>query len=118
MPILHQKLNRCPQYWKDPGAINRAGLVENIGTDRFLAILSVIVQAAFSFQGMELVAMSVADQLVQGLTISDHLPSAASETENPRRNIAKAVRRVFYRIMIFYVSWSILCVHEHVANVL
>jgi amino acid transporter len=29
--------------------------------------------------------------------------SAASETENPRRNISKAVRRVFWRIIIFYV---------------
>ena len=28
-------------------------------TDRFLGILSVFVQAAFSFQGMELVAMYV-----------------------------------------------------------
>jgi amino acid transporter len=73
------------RYWKHPGAINRAGLVSNINTDRFLAILSVIVQASFSFQGMELVAI------------------AASETESPRRNIAKAVRRVFYRITIFYV---------------
>ena len=47
------------QYWKNPGAIARAGLVDDIGTDRFLAILSVIVQAAFSLQGMELVAMCV-----------------------------------------------------------
>ncbi|CAE6483557.1 unnamed protein product [Rhizoctonia solani] len=31
------------------------------------------------------------------------LPGAASETENPRRNIAKAVQRVFYRIVVFYV---------------
>ena len=29
--------------------------------------------------------------------------SAASETENPRRNISKAVSRVFWRISIFYV---------------
>ena len=29
--------------------------------------------------------------------------SAASETENPRRNISRAVRRVFWRILIFYV---------------
>ena len=29
--------------------------------------------------------------------------SAASETENPRRNISKAVRRVFWRIVIFYI---------------
>jgi len=45
------------QYWKDPGAVNGAGLVKNINTDRFLGILGVIVQASFSFQGMELVAM-------------------------------------------------------------
>lgn len=73
------------QYWKDPGALAGAGLVDNIHTDRFLGIVSVFVQAAFSFQGMELVAV------------------AASETESPRRNIAKAVRRVFYRIIIFYI---------------
>jgi len=46
------------QYWKYPGPFNRAGLVEsNINTDRFLAFLSVIVLAAYSYGGMELVAM-------------------------------------------------------------
>ncbi|KAJ6474095.1 general APC amino acid permease [Mycena vulgaris] len=73
------------KHWVNPGPVNRAHLVEDAGADRFLAILSVIIQAAFSFQGMELVCI------------------AASETENPRRNIAKAVRRVFYRILIFYM---------------
>ncbi|KZV64670.1 general amino acid permease 1 [Peniophora sp. CONT] len=73
------------RYWNNPGAFARAGLVDNLSTDRFLAIISTFVQAAFSFQGMELVAI------------------AASETENPRRNIAKAVRRVFWRIAIFYI---------------
>jgi amino acid transporter len=34
----------------------------------------------------------------------NHEHSAASETQNPRRNVAKAVRRVFWRIVIFYVS--------------
>lgn len=28
---------------------------------------------------------------------------AASETTNPRRNIPKAVRRTFWRVVIFYV---------------
>lgn len=28
---------------------------------------------------------------------------AASETKSPRRNIAKAVRRVFWRILVFYI---------------
>ncbi|KAF8990674.1 general amino acid permease 1 [Cyathus striatus] len=78
------------RYWKNPGAVARAGLVDNIGTDRFLAIISSLVNAAFSFQGMELVAI------------------AASETENPRRNIAKGVRRVFYRIVFFYILGIIM----------
>ncbi|KAI0923590.1 hypothetical protein AcW1_006502 [Taiwanofungus camphoratus] len=74
------------RYWKHPGAVAGAGLEPNhVGLDRFLGILSVIVQAAFSFQGMELVAI------------------AASETESPRRNITKAVRRVFWRILVFYI---------------
>ena len=80
----HQR--RGFQYWRNPGPLNGAGLEpKHVGLDRFLGILSVIVQAAFSFQGMELVAV------------------AASETESPRRNIAKAVRRVFFRVCIFYM---------------
>lgn len=74
------------RYWKNPGAVAGAGLVpSHVGLDRFLGIIGVLVQAAFSFQGMELVAI------------------AASETESPRRNIAKAVRRVFWRILVFYI---------------
>ncbi|EDR13114.1 APC amino acid permease [Laccaria bicolor S238N-H82] len=77
-------------YWNDPGAVARAGLVENLHTDRFIAILSVLVQAAFSFQGMELVAI------------------AAAETESPRRNITKAMRRVLFRIITFYILGIIM----------
>ncbi|KAI0305792.1 general amino acid permease 1 [Multifurca ochricompacta] len=77
-------------YWKHPGALNGPGLVKSKGTDHFLGWLSVLVQAGFSFQGMELVAI------------------AASETENPRRNISKAVRRVFWRIAIFYILGIII----------
>ncbi|KAI0642018.1 general amino acid permease 1 [Trametes meyenii] len=73
-------------YWKTPGPLNGADLEPNHPSlDKFLGILSVLVQAAFSFQGMELVAI------------------AASETVSPRRNIAKAVRRVFWRILLFYL---------------
>ncbi|TBU27598.1 general amino acid permease 1 [Dichomitus squalens] len=73
-------------YWKDPGPLNGAGLTpKKPSLDKFLGILTVLVQAAFSFQGMELVAV------------------AASETASPRRNVAKAVRRVFWRILIFYL---------------
>ncbi|KAH7909949.1 amino acid permease/ SLC12A domain-containing protein [Hygrophoropsis aurantiaca] len=73
-------------YWKNPGVFNGSGLEpKHLNLDRFLGVVSVLVQAAFSYQSMELVAV------------------AASETQNPRRNIAKAVRRVFYRIFIFYI---------------
>ncbi|KAH9167479.1 general amino acid permease 1 [Lactarius sanguifluus] len=72
-------------YWKHPGALAGPGLVNSKSTDHFLGWLGVLVQAGFSFQGMELVAI------------------AASETENPRRNISKAVRRVFWRIVVFYI---------------
>ncbi|KAK0489295.1 general APC amino acid permease [Armillaria novae-zelandiae] len=63
----------------------RASAPPNEYRIRFLAIMSVIIQAAFSFTGMELVAI------------------AASETESPRRNIGKAVNRVVYRIVVFYI---------------
>ncbi|KAG1860288.1 amino acid permease/ SLC12A domain-containing protein [Suillus subalutaceus] len=80
----HQRLGF--QYWKNPGVFAGPGLEPRYpALDKFLGILSVITQAAFAYQGMELVAI------------------AASETENPRRNIARAIRRVFYRIPIFYI---------------
>ena len=59
-PGLKGAYSRCRQYWKNPGAVAGLGLEpKHVGVDRFLAILSVIVQAAFSFQGMELVVMCV-----------------------------------------------------------
>jgi amino acid transporter len=54
-------------------------------TGRFLAFFSVLVYAAFTFGGIEMIAAS------------------AGEAENPRKNIPKAIRRVFWRITLFYV---------------
>lgn len=71
------------RYWKRPGAMN-----EYVGTGswgRFLGFWAVLVNAAFSYGGVEMVAV------------------AAGEAENPRHNIPKAVRRVFWRILFFYV---------------
>ncbi|KAF5874922.1 putative amino acid transporter protein [Botrytis fragariae] len=58
-------------------------------TGRFLGLFSTLVNAAFSYGGVELVAV------------------AAGEAENPRKNIPKAVRRVFWRILFFYVLGSL-----------
>ncbi|WP_245920903.1 amino acid permease [Melghirimyces profundicolus] len=49
------------------------------------AILAVFMVAGFSFQGTELIGV------------------AAGESENPRRNVPRAVRQVFWRILLFYV---------------
>lgn len=72
------------KYWHDPGPMN-----EYPGKDgalgRFLAFFKVFIQATFSYGGSEMVVV------------------ASGETENPRRNIPKAIRRVFWRILIFYV---------------
>ena len=75
------------RYWKDPGAMK-----EYIGegaTGRFTGLWSTLVNAAFAYGGVEMVAV------------------AAGEAENPRKNIPKAVRRVFWRILFFYVLGSL-----------
>jgi len=75
------------RYWKNPGAMKEYASTGDTG--RFLGFFSVLVNAAFSYGGVELVAV------------------AAGEAENPRRNIPKAVRRVFWRILFFYVLGSL-----------
>jgi lysine-specific permease len=46
---------------------------------------SIVLVAGFAFQGTELVGI------------------AAGESEDPAKNVPKAIRRVFWRILIFYV---------------
>lgn len=58
-------------------------------TGRFLGLWATLVNASFSFGGVELVAV------------------AAGEAENPRKNIPKAVKRVFWRILFFYILGSL-----------
>ena len=55
-----------------------------------MAFWATFVNAAFSFLGTEIVAL------------------AAAEAENPRRNVPKAIRRVFYRIVMFYIGGVIV----------
>ena len=51
----------------------------------FLSILSVFMIVGFSFQGTELVGV------------------AAGESENPEKNMPKAIKQIFWRILLFYV---------------
>ncbi|KAF2796453.1 amino acid permease-like protein [Melanomma pulvis-pyrius CBS 109.77] len=71
------------RYWKTPGPF-----VEHIATGpwgQFLGYWAVMTNAVFSFAGVESLAM------------------AAAETQNPRRNIPKACKKVFARVLIFYI---------------
>jgi len=71
------------RYWHDPGPF-----VEYIASGpwgKFLGFWAVMTGAVFSFAGVESLAM------------------AAAETQNPRRAIPLACKRVFARIIIFYM---------------
>jgi amino acid transporter len=71
------------RYWKNPGAFAEHILPGAIG--RFMGWFTTLLQAAYSFSGMEALAMTCA------------------EVVNPRANMKKAVNRIFYRILFFYV---------------
>jgi amino acid transporter len=73
------------RYWKHPGPFVQ---FDGIGgaKGRFLGFWEVLTQAGFSFIGTEIVAI------------------AAGEAKNPRRNIPKAIRRLYIRILLFYIG--------------
>ncbi|KAI1139626.1 proline-specific permease [Hypoxylon sp. FL0543] len=71
------------RYWHDPGPF-----VEYVATGdwgRFLGFWGVLTSAVFSFAGVESLAM------------------AAAETQNPRRAIPRACKRIFIRVLLFYM---------------
>lgn len=70
------------KYWQDPGLF----------ANGFKGVCSVFVTSAFSFGGTELV----------GLT--------AAESANPRKEIPRATKQVFWRIIMFYmISLTLIC---------
>ncbi|EFX04948.1 amino acid permease [Grosmannia clavigera kw1407] len=70
-------------YWSKPGAFNP--YIGSGNSGRFLAILSVLVTATYAFLGTELICITF------------------GEAANPRRNIPRAIRLTFYRILVFYI---------------
>ncbi|KAF4572738.1 hypothetical protein EYR40_004180 [Pleurotus pulmonarius] len=77
------------RYWKNPGPfVQYHGIAGSKG--QFLGWWAVMTQAAFSFIGTEIVAI------------------AAGEAKNPRRNLPKAIKRVYIRILLFYIGGTII----------
>lgn len=57
----------------------------NSGGVQGLGVLSTFLTAGFSFQGTELIGV------------------AAGESDNPRQNVPRAIKQVFWRIILFYI---------------
>jgi amino acid transporter len=73
------------RYWKNPGPFVQYDGIRG-AKGRFLGYWQVLTQAAFAYIGTEIVAI------------------AAGEAKNPRRNLPKAIKRVYIRILIFYIG--------------
>lgn len=70
------------KYWRDPGPL----------ANGFKGVASIFVSSAFAYAGTELVALT------------------AAETHNPRVDLPKATKQVFWRILLFYmVSLILIC---------
>ncbi|KAJ2222087.1 hypothetical protein H4R99_006713 [Coemansia sp. RSA 1722] len=65
--------------------------------DHVVGILKACIVAAFSFQGTEIIGVTV------------------GESANPRRDVPRAIRSVFWRILFFYIS-SILIIGLVIRN--
>ncbi|KAH8820236.1 amino acid permease [Xylogone sp. PMI_703] len=78
-------------YWKNPGVMKE--YIGSGSTGRFLGLFSVLINAAFAYGGVEQVAV------------------AAGEAKDPIRNIPRAIKGVFYRILVFYVfgAFAVAC---------
>ncbi|GAC94207.1 amino acid transporter [Pseudozyma hubeiensis SY62] len=71
------------RYWKNPGPFKQYhGIQGSLG--QFLGFFSVLINAAFSFIGTEIVAI------------------ASAEAKNPRKSVPSAIRKVWIRICLFY----------------
>lgn len=76
------------RYWYNPGPVMKE-VVATGDTGRFFGMFSTLIYAAFSYGGVEMVA------------------TAAGEAADPRKNVPRAIKRLIWRIVIFYVIGSL-----------
>ncbi|OCB87113.1 amino acid permease [Sanghuangporus baumii] len=103
------------RYWHDPGPFVQFNGISG-ATGRFLGWWAAMTQAAFSFIGTEVVAVSLhawITRVIQCLTESRALclyiiKIAGGEAKNPRKNISKAIKRVYIRLLLFYVCGTFI----------
>ncbi|KAH8698690.1 putative arginine permease [Talaromyces proteolyticus] len=77
------------KYWSETGGfVQYSGIAGAKG--RFLGFFSVLIDAAFAFIGTEITAI------------------AAAETASPRKNVPRAIKSVWIRLVLFYVCSAFL----------
>ncbi|CAG8034108.1 unnamed protein product [Penicillium olsonii] len=83
-------------YWKTDGMKE---YIASGAQGRFLGFFYTLVNASFSLGGIETVVV------------------AAGEAENPRRNIPRAIKRVFWRLLFFFaiasLALGLICPSDH-----
>jgi len=70
------------KYWVEPGPFLEFMVPGNTG--KFVGFWAVLIKAAFSYQGAELVGVG------------------AGEVRNPRKNVPKAIRQTFFGIFVLF----------------
>lgn len=73
------------RYWRNPGPWGDGIISGDKDKGRFLGWVASLINASFTYQGTELV----------GIT--------AGEAANPRKTVPKAINKVFFRILFFYI---------------
>lgn len=74
------------KYWKEPGAFASYDSSMEPATGKFVAFWDVLITAAFSYQGAELVGVG------------------AGEARDPHRTVPSAIRNTFWGILFLFVA--------------
>jgi amino acid transporter len=78
--------------------------VHNEPLSIFLGFWATLTNALFAYMGTELIGVTVGEVCNTILTRSPAADRLHFQAENPRRNIPIAIRRTFFRILVFYVG--------------
>ncbi|CCK69192.1 arginine permease CAN1 KNAG_0C00790 [Huiozyma naganishii CBS 8797] len=74
------------RYWRNPGPWGPGIISKDKNEARFLGWVSSLINGAFTYQGTELVGIS------------------AGEAANPRKAVPRAIKKVVFRILFFYIG--------------
>ncbi|KAJ7873272.1 amino acid permease/ SLC12A domain-containing protein [Mycena olivaceomarginata] len=94
------------RYWKNPGPFVQYNDIPGV-KGRFLGWWAVMTQAAFSYMCILFIRPYTFDSDME-FSGTEIVAIAAGEAKNPRRNLPKAIKRVYIRILLFYIGGVII----------